>query len=78
MGFFIFWVVLILAAVLSVPIVSFLEKRKNGPAAPAFEEPDDEGAEEEVVLESDGEVAFEAADEMPAGGDDFAEFEEVR
>ena len=80
MMFFILWVVFLLAVILSVPIVSFLEKRKLQPARrPGSDESEHHAdAENEAVEEASAEAAFEAIDETPIGGDDFAEFEEVR
>ncbi len=78
MMYFILWVVFLLVVILSVPIVSFLEKRKRqavrGPV-------DDEALEELADAESeaeDGEAEFAAMDEAAADGGEFAEFEEIR
>ncbi len=80
MMYFILWVLFLLTVILSVPIVSFLEKRKYQAArGPRSEEPEDvaEG-DEEAVEEEAGEATFEAVEEAPMGGDEFAEFEEIR
>ena len=79
MMYFILWVAFLVFLILSVPIVSFLEKRKRqaafGPMteeSEAFEEAADEA--EEMVAEGE----LEAVDETPVEGDGFAEFEEVK
>ncbi|TWU51184.1 hypothetical protein [Rubripirellula reticaptiva] len=87
MQYFIFWVVFVVAVVLAVPIVSFLEKRKHAVPKSASDEliEDDEMAasEGDDVADSDefGEVAMEDASvedvkfDAP-GGNDFSAFED--
>lgn len=80
MIYFILWVVFLLTVILSVPVVSYLEKRKRlaerGPVEPEAEDAED--GDSEVVMEESGEAEFAAVDEMSGGGNDFAEFEELR
>lgn len=84
MAFFIMWVLFLLAVIVSVPLVSWLENRKRLAALGPMPEPDeageaDEPGEEGAVDEADefgappadeGEPVLEAADD-----DQFAGFE---
>ncbi|MGB7328226.1 MAG: hypothetical protein WBD31_25345 [Rubripirellula sp.] len=87
MLYFIPWVVFVLAVVLAVPVVSFLEKRKHAAPESASDEPieNDEMAvsDRDEVAESDefGEVAMDAdpVDDVQLdapGGNDFSAFED--
>ncbi|QDT04522.1 hypothetical protein K227x_29140 [Rubripirellula lacrimiformis] len=88
MLYFIPWVVFLLAVVLSVPVVSWLEKRKHGPpkssSKVADDAADDESAGDDPLSEDAVEVAEDAAEVEMAddvqfdapGGEDFSAFEE--
>ena len=80
MMYFILWVVFLLAVILSVPVVSFLEKRKRQAARRPVDEELDElaDAESEAVEAEDGDAGFAEVDEVSSEGDEFAEFEEIR
>lgn len=80
MMYFIFWVLFLLAVILAVPVVSFLEKRKRQAALGPDDAESEEvaGEEEEAAEEALGEAEFAAVDETPSEGDEFAEFEEIR
>ena len=86
MMYFIPWVVLLLAVILSVPIAAFLDKRKLQAAYAAqgmsddFDEYDDENGEgeEEVgeeVEEGEAEAVIEEADEFGGEGEELADDE---
>lgn len=82
MMYFIPWVIFLLVVILAVPVAAHLEKRKRQAAlGPIDDEIEEEAAEsaaaEEAAEESAEAVEFEA-DEVAAGDDDLAEFEEVR
>jgi hypothetical protein len=92
MLYFTAWVVLMLAAILAVPIVSTMEKRKlEGPRKKKTKDDEDAAASDddeplETLEEADGEIAeegaiqeFDANPEDPLGAaapDDFSAFEE--
>ena len=80
MIYFIFWVVFLLVVILSVPVVSFLEKRKREAARRPVDAESEElaDAESEEVDAEVGDADFAAVDEVSADGDEFAEFEEIR
>ena len=92
MLYFIAWVVLMLAAILAVPIVSMMEKRRlEGPRIKKSKDDEeaavgDDGEPLEPLAEGEGEIAEEAAveesdatPEDPLGApvpDDFSAFDE--
>ncbi len=80
MIYFIFWVVFLLVVILSVPVVSFMEKRKREAARRPVDEESEElvDAEGEAVEAEVGEADFAAVDDVSADGGEFAEFEEIR
>lgn len=90
MTFFILWVVFILVVILSVPITSFLEKRKYRAehGSPAESLDDQEALEEQELdqVAEDGEavVELEEDQELPAEAEatdeeeDLASFGEIR
>lgn len=81
MIYFFFWVAFLLAVLLAVPIVTFLEKRKYRAEHPA------EFVQEEPAAEDAVEVAGDEIDDTPGeaepefaeveGGDDFSAFDEI-
>ncbi|MEM1226199.1 MAG: hypothetical protein AAGJ40_10905 [Planctomycetota bacterium] len=83
---FIAWVVFILALVLSVPIVSWLEKRGQSKSMlpdPDWSDPEaygDEGVDsapvDDAAIPEDVAEGDEAVEFAEAGGDDFAAFED--
>lgn len=81
----IFWILLILAIIVAIPVVNAMEKKKRLAAMPA--EPDDAFADQDAESDESAEDAFGdsqeepefAAVDDPAGepaGDDFAAFDE--
>jgi len=85
MIYFILWVLLIVAVIVSVPVANWLDNKKRralaGPQSTANDDDDENAdeafAEEETPGEFGDEVAEAEAEPVEvAGGDDFSAFEE--
>lgn len=79
MLYFILWTIFLLAVILAVPIVNWLENKQRRealePSSAEEEASEDEVAEEQAEEEFEGEEPVEVGTEE-FGGDDFSAFEE--
>jgi hypothetical protein len=76
MLYFIPWVIFLLAVILAVPIVSFLEKKRREASRASLSDESPDGSAEPPA--EGVEAAFEPVENQAVATDDFAEFEEIR